>query len=211
MSSPGRPGPSPASQALPAGCPTCCLLWPPHLGTPETMRAGSLQLERVGPGAWSFPPPHCPLPRLPLLSLVSSQPLPTVCICPTHRTNLRRGGEKPGAWRIHESPLQGLSGHPMSTEKNFLLVLMCLPPPPGLLRCQGKELLPTASQGRRSSRSQVSIWHMMLSELELAPACPGPRVCHAAPAVLAVALLERGLPSSSVLQGHACPCLPAHR
>lgn len=31
---------------------------------------------------------------------------------------------------------------------------------------------------------------MMLSELELASACPGPRVCRAVPAVLAVALLE---------------------
>lgn len=34
------------------------------------------------------------------------------------------------AWRIHQSPLQGLSGHPMSTERNFLLVLMCVPPGP---------------------------------------------------------------------------------
>lgn len=154
MSSPGCPGPSPASQALPAGHPMCCLLWPPHLGTPETIRAGSLQLERVGPGAWSLPPPRCPLPRPPLLS--GELPAPSHGVrLPYTQNEPRRGGEKPGAWRIHRNPLQGLSGHPMSTERNFLLVLMRMPPgPPKIPR---ERTAAHSLQGRRSSRSQVSI------------------------------------------------------
>lgn len=210
MSSPGRPGPSPPSQALPAGRPTCCLLWPPHLGTPETMRAGSLQLEREGPGAWSFPPTHCPLPRPPLLS--GELPAPSHGVHLPYTQNKPTEGRREARGLAHSrEPTAGSLRSPYEHRKELPACSDVPPPSPGLLRCQGKELLPTASQGWRSSRSQVSIWHMMLSELELAPACPGPRVCRAASAVLVVALLERGLPSSSVLQGHACPCLPAHR